>query len=56
MLKALASITALASCHLDKYSTATIMYWFPFSIISNDLTNLLPIGQKVLMVVSGVAH
>src|SRR6266540_2338399 len=26
ILKALASVIALASCHLDRYSTATIMY------------------------------
>ncbi len=42
MLKALASVTALASCHLDRYSTATIIYRFPFGIISNGPTTSTP--------------
>src|SRR6266540_7141979 len=38
ILKALASVTAFASCHLDKYSTATIIYRFLFGVISNGPT------------------
>src|SRR6266498_5360690 len=42
ILKALASVTAFASCHLDKYSTATIIYRFPFGVIGNGPTTSTP--------------
>ncbi len=50
MLRALASLTALASCHLDKYSTATIIYRFPLVLSTIVQLHLLPIDQKVLTV------
>ncbi len=42
ILKILALLTALAFCHLDKYSTAIIIYWFPFSVISNSSITSIP--------------
>ena len=48
MLKAFASLTALAFCYLDRYFTVTTMYRFPFGIIGKGPTASTPHWSKSL--------